>query len=103
MKLPAYVDIGPHKVQVSTIEMGGDDIGEALTRENRIGICVGMAESQQVETMIHEVTHFLLSGLPLGEPLEECVTIAIARGMTAFLRDNRDLAKQMLEVLEEKL
>lgn len=104
MEYPQEVVIGPHRVVVRELvgSKNIDDVGEADTQSNIIVVRPGLAPSQEVETILHEVVHFMLGGLPLGDPMEECVTVILGRALTAFIRDNPTWVRQFSTVLSEE-
>lgn len=95
--------IGPHRVEVLVFALADEEAaGEAHALKNEIHLCAGMSESQEVETLLHEVTHLIMSAIPLGDVLDECVAGVAGRGLTEFIKDNPAMIRQMLKVLTKR-
>jgi len=76
--------------------------GEAHIQKNEIHIRGGIPRSQEAETLLHEVVHFLMCSVPLGDVIEETVAGVVGRGLTAFVKDNPATIRQLLKVLTKE-
>lgn len=95
--------LGPHAVEVTTVSEGlGEDCGEANIHANTISIDQGLAPTTMVETVLHEVVHFLLSGLPLPGEAEEMVACVLGRGLADFIRDNPEWVKLFQDTFRDE-
>jgi len=85
MKIPKKLKIGGHLYKVELVE--SDDMdganGEQDRHKNRIRICKTDPQSQQEETLIHEIIHAVNGGL------KEEVVDSLAVSLYQVLKDNK--------------
>ena len=95
MKIPDQLKIGGHIVQVkleSDLPTMSGHMGDSWNAHNSIRICTIYPESQQAETLLHEILHHLMNNL--GNPYKEGIHTeqnveALAQVMFQVLRDNK--------------
>jgi hypothetical protein len=101
--LPDELQIGPHTVKVLKFDLRDQDAaGEAHVQTNEIHVRSGMSASQEVETLIHEISHFLLCPVALPDGFDECTAGVIGKGFTDFIRDNPVWVRRFLDVFKKE-
>jgi len=95
------VRLGAHDVRVIVGPLEREDAGQTNTQANTISIQEGMAPSQTSATLLHEICHFWLSGMPLSADFEEFLALSLESSLASFLRDNPALVRDMLKTFEE--
>ena len=85
MKIPKKLKIGGHIYKVELVDM--DDIdsanGEQDRHRNRIRICKTDPQSQQEETLLHEIIHAVNGGL------KEEIVDSLAVSLYQVFKDNK--------------
>jgi len=94
--------ISPHRVKVTTSDLGDDTFGEADYKTSVIRMDRDLGQSQMVETMFHEITHLLLWGLPLSSEHDELVACVMGKGLASFVRDNPTWVHRFLKIFKEE-
>ena len=101
MIIPNKIKIGAHEYQVIRDDDGADEdarFGHCMPRRLRIYVDPRVPQSQQEETLIHEVLHAVcdqvraFSKQETGRDEEERVVQSLGHGIYQFLKDN-DLLK----------
>jgi hypothetical protein len=101
--LPKYIMIGPHRISIErTAELDEDTIGLAVFRSNKMLICAGLPPTIEVETVLHEIAHFMLYGVLSKDKDTECVANVFGRGLASFIRDNPKCVRWLQKVLAEE-
>lgn len=98
--IPARVRVGPHVYRVKVAKPSGldhDAYGVTDIGRSTITLAPGLSDSQQRDTLLHEVLHAVLDGTGwahrLGAKREEQLVRALAPALLAVLRDNREAIK----------
>ena len=113
MEIPATIKVWAHELEVSkeespTWSMPGGALqtllGKALYDDNKIVLKDGMLPSKEVETLLHELLHFIayysnsFKGL---DEHEERVVDQTANGLTLLFKDNPLLLDYIKESLHD--
>lgn len=86
IKLPTQLKIGAHTYTVNREkvgELGQDSCGKHDSEKNVITVDDGLADTQKVEALFHEIFH------ALNGELSETDVEWLAQGMTQVLLDNK--------------
>jgi len=95
MKIPNELKIGGHTVRVkceSELPSLSGNMGDSWNAYNSIRVCTVYPESQQAETLLHEILHHVMSNLGFEykkEPHTEQTVEALAQALYQVLKDNR--------------
>lgn len=95
MTIPDRIVVGPHTFRVFE-EAGSESegyYGEINYGMGWINIRQKMPDSLKAETLIHEVVHAWLEGMPLKEDHDEFLANYLGVMITMFIRDNPDVVK----------
>lgn len=99
---PDRIHLAPHDVAIKWVTDDDNDMdtcGEMDVSSCSISVCQGMTDTMTVETMLHEVVHFFLSGLPLSDEQEEIVANVLGARLTLCLRDNPEWIRGVVNTL----
>ncbi|KPL13123.1 hypothetical protein AMJ85_00250 [candidate division BRC1 bacterium SM23_51] len=105
------------RLKSGTIELGAQSIevrvvpglfkrrrlyGEAHFNKDLILLAGDMTSASAVDTLLHEITHFMLAGAPISSKDEEYIAGAFGRGLASLFRDNPEWIMAILEVFREE-
>ena len=75
MRYPSdYIQIGAQKVGVEIVKTRRDDdftFGESDPHAGKMSLYADLSPANAVDTVLHEVTHFLMCGLPISKKDDE--------------------------------
>jgi hypothetical protein len=100
-----FLQLGAQQVKVHVVRKlyARETIyGEAKTSENIIRLAGDVAATQAVDTLLHEIGHFLLAGNPLTDKDEEYIVGALGRGLASLFRDNPEWIESILKIFREE-
>jgi len=98
--IPKSLRIKGHIYPIEHVDeavLSEDHSADVSMRTNHIRILNRLAPSREVETLIHEALHAMLSGYDVDE--EETLVVTLGEGLTAFIRDNPKFIRHALKVL----
>ena len=76
--------------------------GEARFDKDTILLARDITSAAAVDTLLHEITHFMLVGAPISSKDEEYIAGAFGRGLASLFRDNPEWIMAILEVFREE-
>lgn len=79
-------------------------LGECSYRDCTIRVSDGQLPADQVETVVHEALHTLFHdvGMTMSSDEEETIVSHLTPRLTAFLADNPDAVRTMLDILAQE-
>jgi hypothetical protein len=103
-KLPPSIRIGPHEIEFSHLDPDSEkvDFGHFYNGDMKIALAKEYsAGSVAVGTMIHEITHAILSQGGIKDEHQEQICVLIENGFTQVFRDNPHLMKWIQNTVEK--
>lgn len=95
MDLPDSILVGPHRYQIQLVPGGalGDagQVGHCTPSRLSIAVCSDQKPTQLADTILHELTHAILTTGGLEPEVEERVALLMGPGLLQILRDNPTL------------
>lgn len=77
--------------------------GEFHSKEQEIDYDIGLAPTEKLNTIMHEVGHGVIHTMGISLKEEEIVINSFTGGLITVFRDNRDLLKWIVSVLHPEL
>ena len=99
------VQLGAQRVEIRIVPALYKEeelFGDADCAKNVIRIAGDIVATQAAETLLHEITHFLIGSSLLSAEVEEFVVSAISGGLSSLFRDNSELVKSITKVFREE-
>lgn len=75
--------------------------GQHFPHANKIYVTPNVPQREQINTLVHELLHAILSSHGVDFPDEERVVLSLANGLCTLLRDNPGLATWLGQGLED--
>lgn len=75
----------------------GQKLGDCHYDNNEIRIWTKQGKQNQILTLFHEITHAILSDRNLDQINTEEVVEPLSKGIMAFILDNKDLIREVIE------
>jgi hypothetical protein len=101
MKLPKKLRIGPHIYQIIFVKnmwQDADAVGTTNKDSCEIKVDPNQADSQLVNTVIHEALHAMSDGLGKTDEKEEKLCEWYAPKLLQFIQDNKKLVQYIWEI-----
>ncbi len=100
-----YIQLGAQRVGVRVVSglyKRKKLYGDANFNKNEIRIAGDTEGTLAIDTLFHEIVHFLLLGNSIPGREEEYIANALGRGLASLLRDNPEWIRTMLRIFREE-